>query len=86
LPEPITDIADLVAQVEQSAAALMAGDIDRYLPFIHHAEDYTRLNPAGGPARHGFDDSPESRRTVTPIHSSIGSVRSSWPRSRAAEA
>jgi hypothetical protein len=43
LPEPITesDIADLVGRVEQSADALMAGDIDRYLALIHHAEDYT---------------------------------------------
>ena len=63
MAKPITesDIADLVAQVEESADALMAGDVDRYLAFIHHAEDYTLLNPAGGPARRGFDDSPESR-------------------------
>jgi len=66
MPNPITesDIADLVAQVEESADALMAGDVDRYLAFIHHAEDYTLLNPAGGPARRGFDDSPESRRAM----------------------
>jgi ketosteroid isomerase-like protein len=63
MAEPITesDIANLVAQVEESADALMAGDVDRYLALIHHADDYTLLNPAGGPARRGFDDSPESR-------------------------
>jgi hypothetical protein len=51
MAKPITesDIADLVAHVEESADALMAGDVDRYLAFIHHAEDYTLLNPAGGP-------------------------------------
>ena len=59
-----SDIADLVAHVEESAEALMAGDIDRYLAFIHHAKDYTLLNPAGGPARRGFDDSPESRSAM----------------------
>jgi ketosteroid isomerase-like protein len=66
MAKPITesDIADLVIHVEESADALMAGDIDRYLSFIHHAEDYTLLNPAGGPARRGFDDSPESRRAM----------------------
>jgi ketosteroid isomerase-like protein len=66
MAKPITesDIADLVANVEEAADALMAGDVDRYLAFIHHAEDYTLLNPAGGPARRGFDESPESRRAM----------------------
>ena len=72
MAKPITesDIADLVAQVEESADALMAGDVDRYLAFIHHAEDYTLLNPAGGPARRGFDDSPESRRAMAQMFQS----------------
>ena len=72
MAKPITesDIADLVAQVEESADALMAGDVDRYLAFIHHAEDYTLLNPAGGPARRGFDDSPESGRAMAQMFQS----------------
>ena len=72
MAEPITesDIAELVAQVEEAADAIMAGDIDRYLAFIHHAEDYTLLNPAGGPARRGFDDSPESRRAMAQMFQS----------------
>jgi ketosteroid isomerase-like protein len=72
MSKPITeaDIADLVAQVEEAADAVMAGDIDRYLAFIHHAEDYTLLNPAGGPARRGFDDSPESRRAMAEMFQS----------------
>jgi ketosteroid isomerase-like protein len=72
MPEPITeaDIADLVAQVAESADALMDGDIDRYLAFIHHAKDYTLLNPAGGPARRGFDDSPENRRAMAEMFQS----------------
>jgi ketosteroid isomerase-like protein len=72
MAKPITesDIADLVAQVEESADALMAGDVDRYLALIHHAEDYTLLNPAGGPARRGFDDSPESRRAMAQMFQS----------------
>jgi ketosteroid isomerase-like protein len=66
MPQAVTesDISDLVAKVAEAADALIAGDIDRYLRFIHHAEDYTLLNPAGGPARRGFDDSPESRRAM----------------------
>ena len=53
MQESITksEIADLVAKVEEAADALMAGDVDRYLAFIHHSEDYTLLNPAGGPVR-----------------------------------
>jgi ketosteroid isomerase-like protein len=72
MAKPITesDIADLVAQVEESADALMAGDVDRYLAIIHHAEHYTLLNPAGGPARRGFDDSPESRRAMAQMFQS----------------
>jgi ketosteroid isomerase-like protein len=72
MAKPITesDVADLVARVEESADALMAGDVDRYLAFIHHAEDYTLLNPAGGPARRGFDDSPESRRAMAQMFQS----------------
>jgi len=72
MAKPITDsdIADLVAHVEESADAIMAGDIDRYLAFIHHAEDYTLLNPAGGPARRGFDDSPQSRSAMAQMFQS----------------
>jgi ketosteroid isomerase-like protein len=72
MAKPITesDIADLVANVEEAADALMAGDVDRYLAFIHHAEDYTLLNPAGGPARRGFDESPESRRAMAQMFQS----------------
>ena len=72
MAKPVTesDIADLVAHVEESADALMAGDVDRYLAFIHHAEDYILLNPAGGAARRGFDDSPESRRAMAQMFQS----------------
>ena len=66
MPELITesDLAQLIAQVGEAADALMAGEINRYLALIHHAEDYTLLNPAGGLARHGFDDSAESRSAM----------------------
>lgn len=59
-----SELAQLIARVGEAADALIAGDIDRYLALIRHAEDYTLLNPAGGPARHGFDDSAESRSTM----------------------
>jgi ketosteroid isomerase-like protein len=66
MPELISesDLAQLIAEVGEAADALIAGNVDRYLALIQHAEDYTLLNPAGGPARHGFDDSAESRSTM----------------------
>ena len=72
MPESIAehDIVDLVARVEESADALMAGDIDRYLALVHHADDYTLLNPAGGPARRGFDHSPQSRGAMAQMFQS----------------
>jgi len=76
MAEPITetDIAELVAQVDEAADAITAGDIYRYLALISHAEDYTLMNPAGGPARRGFDDSPESRAAMAQMFRS-GSAR-----------
>ena len=72
MAKPITtsDIAELVAQVGEAADAIMAGDIDRYLAIIHHAADYTLMAPAGGPARRGFDDSPESRKAMAEMFQS----------------
>jgi len=77
MPESIAehDIVDLVARVEESADALMAGDIDRYLALVHHADDYTLLNPAGGPARRGFD---ESRRAGGPWLRCFNPAAQSW--------
>jgi hypothetical protein len=72
MPELITesDLAQLIAQVGEVADALIAGDIDRYLALIHHAEDYTLLNPAGGPASYGFDNSAQSRSAMAQMFQS----------------
>jgi ketosteroid isomerase-like protein len=52
-------VADLVRRTEQAGAALMRGDISAYLGLIRHADDYTLMQPFGGPPTRGFDRRPE---------------------------
>ena len=58
----ITDeeLGKLVERVRETTAALMQGDVRRYLGLVNHAPDYTLMPPTGGPTRHGFDASPTS--------------------------
>jgi ketosteroid isomerase-like protein len=46
----MSDVDELVQRTEDAAAALIRGDIDRYLELTHHAPGYTLMNPLGGPA------------------------------------
>jgi ketosteroid isomerase-like protein len=46
----MNDIDELVRRTEEAAAALIRGDIDRYLELTDHAPSYTLMNPFGGPA------------------------------------
>ena len=54
------EVADLVRRTEQAAVALIRGDIDAYLELIRHGDDYTLMQPFGGPPTRGFDRRPES--------------------------
>ncbi|AFY93297.1 YybH family protein [Chamaesiphon minutus] len=49
------DVANLTQQTAAANAALMRGDIDRYLALTEHAHDYTLMSPFGGEPTHGFD-------------------------------
>ncbi len=49
------DVANLTQQTAAANAALMRGDIDRYLALTEHAEDYTLMSPFGGEPTHSFD-------------------------------
>jgi len=49
------DVADLTQQVAEANAALVRGDIDRYLALIEPAKDFTLMSPFGGVPTHGFD-------------------------------
>ena len=53
------ELAALVERVEEAAAAIMRGDMDRYLALTHHARGYTLARPDGGPPIR-YDDRAES--------------------------
>lgn len=54
------DVDQLVERCREAAVALIRGDTRRYAELISHADDYTLFAPFGGPARRGFDSSPEA--------------------------
>ncbi|NKL32548.1 DUF4440 domain-containing protein [Rhizobium leguminosarum bv. viciae] len=49
----------IIRRTEQQAAAFMAGDMTRWASLIQLDDDFTLMQPFGGPASHGFDDGPE---------------------------
>jgi ketosteroid isomerase-like protein len=49
----------LIQRTEQQAAAFVTGDMSRWLNLIRLTDDFTLMQPFGGPASHGFDASPE---------------------------
>jgi ketosteroid isomerase-like protein len=58
--ETDADLAELVRQTAEAAAAFIRGDMRRYVELIRHADDYTLMAPFGGGPRRGFDDSEEA--------------------------
>jgi ketosteroid isomerase-like protein len=58
-PATEAEVGALVQRCEQANAALIRGDIRRYVTLIAHAGDYTLLAPFGGPPTRGFDSSDE---------------------------
>ncbi len=59
------DVADLADRVRDSAAALIRGDVDRYLDLIAHSDDYTLMAPFGGETRRRFGSVAEARGFFT---------------------
>ena len=55
------ELAELVARVDEAAAAYIRGDVDRYLELFDHDDDYTLMRPDGGETVHGFVDTEEAR-------------------------
>jgi ketosteroid isomerase-like protein len=55
-----SDVADLAQRCQDAAAALIRGDVRRYLDLFVHADDYTLIPPFGGAPRHGFDASEDA--------------------------
>ena len=63
MDDPVTedDVAQVVRDAEQAAAALIRGDMERYLELVHHTHGYTLMPPTGGaPVR--YDERAESVR------------------------
>ena len=57
-PSPSSeDIANLTRRTAEANAALVRGDIDRYLALVAHANDYTLMAPFGGAPTRGLDTS-----------------------------
>ncbi|HKE43844.1 MAG TPA: nuclear transport factor 2 family protein [Steroidobacteraceae bacterium] len=54
---PSEDVVNLTRRTSDANAALVRGDIDRYLALTEHAEDYTLMAPFGGAPTRGFNPS-----------------------------
>lgn len=52
-PDLAIEVAELIRQSQQANAALLRGDIRRYLDLTPHADDYTLMSPFGGTPTHG---------------------------------
>lgn len=52
-------VSSLAHRAEQAHAALMQGDVDRYLSHIRLSDDFTLMAPFGGPPSRGNTQSPE---------------------------
>lgn len=52
-------LGSIIQGAERQAAAFMAGDMKRWLDLTRPTDDFTLMQPFGGPASHGFDSSPE---------------------------
>jgi len=66
-PEPpITesDLAELIARMDEAAKAYISGDLPRYVELFDHGDDYSLMPPYGGPTRHGFTYNDEAVAAV----------------------
>ena len=49
------ELTELVARMDEAAAAYIRGDIHHYFSLFDHGDEYTLMPPYGGPTRHGFE-------------------------------
>ncbi|MBR1270660.1 nuclear transport factor 2 family protein [Bradyrhizobium sp. AUGA SZCCT0222] len=50
---------ELIQRTEAQAVAFMRGEMDEWSRMVRIADDFTLMQPFGGPASHGFNASPE---------------------------
>ena len=49
----------LIRRTEEQARAFNSGRMDRWFDLVQLTNEFTLMQPFGGPVRHGFDGSPE---------------------------
>ena len=54
------DVRELIARMDDAAAAYIRGDLDRYVELFDHGSDYSLMPPYGGDTRHGFEYTEEA--------------------------
>ena len=59
-----SELAELIAVMDEAAGAYIRGDLARYCALFDHADDYTLMPPLGGDTRHGFEFTPERAQQV----------------------
>ena len=57
--EPDSTVTALLEKSNQSNAALMRGEIDRYREIVTYSDDFTLMSPFGGEPTHGRDLTPD---------------------------
>lgn len=50
---------DLIKRTERQAQAFVVGDMQAWIKLIKISDDFTLMQPFGGPVSHGFDPSPK---------------------------
>lgn len=54
-----TTVDALIRRTEEQARAFNSGRMDKWFDLIQLTNEFTLMQPFGGPVRHGFDGSPE---------------------------
>jgi ketosteroid isomerase-like protein len=63
-PAATDGIADLARRAADANAALIGGDVRRYLDLVAPADDFTLMSPFGGEPTRGFDRSDAFRASL----------------------
>lgn len=53
------ELASLIRVTERQADLFMKGEMNEWIKLLHIPDDFTLMQPFGGPVSHGFDPSPE---------------------------
>ena len=71
---PARDVAELARLSAQGNAALMRGDIDRYMALVPLAPEFTLMSPFGGEPGHASSYTPERLQSIGRFFRSVFSL------------